>query len=142
MGETDMSWEVWLRSQHPAVQAMFRALQSVGARVDNGADVVVRHGKTSSSEYVEARTRKMELTIEYDNIKKELKAVWQTKAEGENVTEWKIKRGTIFVPDDKRAGEFMEKLAEVILTQVMNNLPPESLYLMLRPAVEALLKGG
>jgi hypothetical protein len=136
-----MSWEVWLRSQHPTIQVMFRALQSIGSRAGNGADVVVRRGKTSDCTYVEVRTRKMEFTVEYDNIRKELRAVWRTKTEGENVVEWKIKRATLFVPDDKGAEDFLEKLADVVLTQVMNNLPPESLYLELRSAIDLLKKG-
>jgi hypothetical protein len=137
-----MSWEVWLRSQHPLYQTLFRALQSIGSRAENGADTIVRTGKTSDCTYVEVRMKRMEFTLEYDSVKKELRAVWETKTEGENVTEWKAKRSSIFAPNEEAVREFLEKLVDVILVQIRNSLPPENLYLMLRPLVESLRGGG
>jgi len=134
----DVTWEVWLRSLHPVYQTIFRALQSIGARASNGADIIVRSGRTSDRVYIEVRTRRMELTVEYDDEKKELRALWETRKESEDAVVWKVKRASISAPDVKVAKEFMEKLVNIILVQIRNNLPPENLYLQLRLYAEAL----
>jgi hypothetical protein len=134
--KSETNWYEWLKSAHPFYQTLFRALQSVCSRAANGADIRVARGKTDRYEYVTVVARRMELTVEYDTAKKLLKVIWETKREGLNFKEWRIKRSNIDVPDEKVARELLDYLEDVMYTAARTGHTADDLYTLLRPYAE------
>jgi hypothetical protein len=127
-------WYEWLKNTHPVFQTLFRALQSTCSRIGNGADVTVRRGV----EYLVIETRSMKLTVEYDTAKKTLEVLWETKKEGLNFREWRVKRASIEVADEGLVRDLLDHLEDVVLTGVRYGHSAHDLMLLLRPYAEEL----
>jgi hypothetical protein len=136
---TQTDWYEWLRSQHPLIQAVFRAVQSVGSRALNGADVTVIRGTTPSGvPYVEARTTSMEFKLEYYPDRGLLYAYWERRSKGEDYVEWRVKRCSGNVRDAKAVKDFMDTVEHLLLDSVRWGLEPQRIYEHLKPHAEIL----
>jgi hypothetical protein len=136
--ETKESWEEWLRKQHPVYQTIFRGLQSVFSKADNGADIRVWYAKDRSRITVETRT--LEFGVGLDG--EVLRARWVRKYLSDKSDEvgMKVKRATACVQDVKKARDFMDSLVDIVVTTITHayGLTPEDLYYALRSYVVPL----
>jgi hypothetical protein len=136
--ETKESWEEWLRKQHPVYQTIFRGLQSIFSKVDNGADIRVWYAKDRSRITVDTKT--VEFGVSLDG--EVLRAKWVRKYLSDESDEigLKVKKSAAYVQNVEKARDFMDRLVDIVVTTVTRayGLTPEDLYYALRSYVAPL----
>jgi len=136
------NWYEWLKKQRPFLQTVFRALQSVAGKADDGADVSVVVSKDVRNRYVSADTRTLSFVIQYDSENRILKAYWERKRDAENYTEYRIKRGYEYVEDEDVVRKFIDTVAELLTESVRRGFDADRAYEKLKPFGERLTPGA
>jgi hypothetical protein len=136
------NWYEWLRNQRPLIQTVFRAIQSIASKAEDGADVGITIGRDTRNPYVLANTRTVSFAVEYDSKRVVLKAYWERKKDAENYSEYKVKRAYEYVEDEGLLREFVDTVAELLMESVRRGFDADRACEKLKPLGERLAYPG